>query len=90
VGTADEVIADFESGKLRIISVTADELDVRFYARIAVLRGRQDMKGQRGDQTISAGLRFTEVLLKRRGRWQFIASQSTPLGQGPAPSSAPS
>ena len=83
LGTRDQELADFETGKVRIVSATADDLTVRLYEHTAILLGRQKITAQSGDQSISGVYRFTDVLLNRDGKWQFVASQSTPLAGPP-------
>jgi Domain of unknown function (DUF4440) len=81
LGTREEQIADWETGKVKIVSATADDLTVRLYGHTAILLGRDKITAQIGEQSISGAYRFTDVLLKRKGEWQFVASQSTPLAQ---------
>jgi hypothetical protein len=59
-------------------SLTSDELSVRVYGDTAVVTGRTIAKvGGASPQTVT--LRFTDVYVRRSGRWQAVASQATQL-----------
>lgn len=59
------------------VTFTTDEINVRFFGQTAVFTGRLTGKASSGE-TISAS-RFTHIFVKRSGRWQCIAGQSTPI-----------
>jgi hypothetical protein len=59
----------------RMDSLSADDISVRLYNDTAVVTGR--MVAKVGETTIR--LRFTDVFVRRDGRWQAVASQATSL-----------
>jgi ketosteroid isomerase-like protein len=59
--------------------LTVDELSVRAYGDAAVVTGRTTMKTG-GTEPASVMLRFTDVCVRRAGRWQVVASHATRLG----------
>jgi uncharacterized protein (TIGR02246 family) len=72
----------FESRDRRIESGRIDDVKVRMLGdEAAVVTGRTaavgTYKGQRGNVT----LRFTDVFVRRDGRWQAVASQGTVIAQ---------
>jgi uncharacterized protein (TIGR02246 family) len=72
----------FESRDRRIESGRIDDVKVRMLGdEAAVVTGRTaavgTYKGQRGNMT----LRFTDVFVRRDGRWQAVASQGTVIAQ---------
>jgi ketosteroid isomerase-like protein len=64
-------------------SFTSDDLGIRVYGDVAVVTGRSSWKGRsRGkSQFADAQYRFTDVLVKRNGRWQAVATQATAIAQ---------
>lgn len=77
VRTKGEIIASFKSGVLKYESVSFDDIKVRLYGNTAVVIGRSTVKGQDKGQDISGQYRYTRVYVKRQGRWQLVANQST-------------
>jgi len=72
---ADYIASRSASWIPRAKSFTASELRVRIYGATAIVTGRE--------QTTGAGVgfsaRFTDVWLRRRGRWQLVAAQRTDI-----------
>lgn len=63
-------------------SVTAfkfSDMKVHVYGDVAVVTGQNTIKGTWEDipRNISGPYRFTDVFVKRAGRWQCVASQSS-------------
>lgn len=81
VRTKVQVIEDFKSGALKIESVTSDELSVRAHGETAIVTGRMTMKAQDRGRDTSGQNRFTQVYVKRNGRWQIAALQLTRIAQ---------
>ena len=77
VRTKAEMIASYKSGELKYESVSFDDIKVRLYGNTAVVIGRSTVKGQDKGQDISGRYRYTRVYVKRQGRWQLVATQST-------------
>jgi uncharacterized protein (TIGR02246 family) len=67
----------FSSTERRIESMTIDDMAVRFVGDVAIATGRTRATGSYRGQAASVVLRFTDVLARRDGRWQVVASQGT-------------
>ena len=67
----------FASDERQIGSLTVDEIVVRALGDVAVATGRTRATGSYRGEQAAVELRFTDVLLKRGDRWQFIVSQGT-------------
>lgn len=80
VRTKAQVIEDFKSGALKIESITSDELDVRAHGDTAIVTGRLTTKGQDRSRDVSGQNRFTQVYLRRNGRWQIAAFHYSRIG----------
>jgi ketosteroid isomerase-like protein len=73
--------ADLSSGDLKFQSIELSELKVHVYGDTAVAAGTSTVKGTYKGQDISGKYRFTDVWVKRNGKWHAAASQSTKLQQ---------
>ena len=69
-----------------IETLEIDDLLVRLFGDAAVVTGRTRF-ATGGATPIRIALRFTDVFVRRGGRWQVVASQSTGLGSPQAPPS---
>jgi hypothetical protein len=63
----------------RIDTFTIDDLSVRVFENAAVVTGRTTVS-MGGAKTETVRLRFTDVFIRRGGRWQIVASHATRLG----------
>ncbi|HEY2929352.1 nuclear transport factor 2 family protein [Piscinibacter sp.] len=80
-GTQDktQVLADVKTGVLKMESSRNDDMKVRVYGHSAVVTYRSTDKGSYGGRDISGQYRWTDVFVKRNGRWQLVSTQGTPL-----------
>ena len=69
------------SGDRRIESGSIDDLNVRVFGNVAVVTGRSVLAGSYQGNRASVVQRFTDVFVKRDGRWQVVASQGTQVPQ---------
>jgi ketosteroid isomerase-like protein len=73
-------LANLTSGSAaRLSAYQLDDTRVRMYGDVAVVTGRTTIKGifERVYSDVSGAYRFTDVFVKRNGRWQCIASQAS-------------
>ena len=54
-----------------------DEVDVRVFGDAAVVTGRTHARGTQAGVPYDITLRFTDVFVRRDGRWQAVASHAT-------------
>jgi hypothetical protein len=71
----------FDEGSLVVETSTVDEVSVTVIGETAIVRGRTAATGVVNGKPISTRLRFTDVFIKRGGRWQAVASHASPLAQ---------
>ena len=69
--------ADLKEGALRNESFQLDDLKVRVYGDAAVVSGLITEKSKFRDKDTSGQRRFTDVFVKRDGRWQAVASHES-------------
>ena len=60
-----------------ILSYTMSDLAVRVYGDTGVVTGAWNAKFMVDGKEQSGTIRFTDVFVKRKGRWQGVASQNT-------------
>jgi ketosteroid isomerase-like protein len=67
----------FSSDERKVEGMTVDDVKVRAFGDVAVATGRTRASGSYKGERASVELRFTDVLLRRDDRWQFVVSQGT-------------
>jgi ketosteroid isomerase-like protein len=77
-GKAKE-IADITGGVFRLTSYKFEQLAVHVYGDVAVVTGQNTIKGVWEDirRDVSGPYRFTDVFVRRSGRWECVASQAS-------------
>ena len=68
---------DLSSGDLKFQSIVVSDLTIHVYGSTAVVIGTSTIKGSYKGQDIGGAYRYTDVWVKRGGKWQAVASQST-------------
>jgi hypothetical protein len=64
---------------LKFKSATVEDLNIRIFKETAVVTGRGVFKVRVKDKELDVSERFTDVYVKRKGRWQPVAPHSTSL-----------
>ena len=80
VTTKKEDLAVIASGDLVYQSSKVRDLIIRVYGKSAVVTGHWTAVGQFRGVDVSGEFRYTDVYVKREGRWQAVASQITRIG----------
>lgn len=75
--TKAQADADLKNGVIAFESYHLDDLKVRVYGDTAVVFGLETEKSKYKGQDTSGQYRFTDVLLKRDGRWLAVATHVT-------------
>ena len=79
--TKEQVMAELDSGERNLESGTIDDVHVRLFGDVAVVTGRTTATGSYQGNSVSVKLRFTDVFVKRSGRWSAVASQATLIAE---------
>ena len=77
VQSKSEFIADFTSPAFDIDPFNIEEFDARLFGDTAILTGRVALTGASNGQRFTVNLRFSDVWVKRDGRWQVVFAQTT-------------
>jgi ketosteroid isomerase-like protein len=75
--TKDMAIADLSGGRYVVEAMNLDEISVNVYGDTAVAFASQDEKSRYATTDISGHYHYTNVWVKRDGRWQAVASHGT-------------
>jgi ketosteroid isomerase-like protein len=62
-------------------SFSLSDLKVHIYGETAVVTGRNNVAFKKGGKAEQLDIRFTDVYVKRDGRWQCVATQGTKVGK---------
>ena len=81
VESKTDFLNSIKSGTIKYEAMNHKMVKVSLYGDTAVLRGQSDVKLQSKGQPLSLQLRFIAVYVKKDGRWQMTAWQSTRLQQ---------
>jgi len=76
-----QIMQELASRGRQIEAAVIDDIRVRELGEVAVVTGRTTATGSYRGQRSAIVLRFTDVFVKRDGRWQVVASQGTAVAQ---------
>ena len=75
-----DVLRDvFETRTHRIIALTVDDVRVKVFGDAAVVTGRTHGRGESAKTPYDVVIRFTDMFVRRDGRWQAVASHASLL-----------
>jgi len=74
-------IANFASGDLKPEQVSDDDMTATVYGDTGLVTGREFMKGTYKGRFGEFTVRFTNVYVRRDGRWQLVTHQSTQISK---------
>ena len=77
VATRDTVLNAIRSGALRYEVFSNRDATARLYGDTAVVVGITAVKGKFLDQSFSLEVRFTDVLVRDKGKWKLVATHAT-------------
>jgi hypothetical protein len=73
---------DLKSGTYVVDAMDLDEISVNTYGDVAVAFASQEEKSHYGKTDTSGHYHFTDVWVKKDGRWQVVASHGTRYAEG--------
>jgi uncharacterized protein (TIGR02246 family) len=78
--TKQDVIANLISGKIRYVSMSSTSRSIRVLRDdVAIVHGSEDDEVEQGGKRFNVRYVYLDVVMKRDGRWQIVASQLTRL-----------
>lgn len=79
--TKAQVLADARSGANTAESIELQLMKVRIFGDAAIVTGGVIEKSRYQGRDMSGHYLWTDVFVKRNGRWQAVASQTTRVGE---------
>lgn len=76
VTNKSQEIAEYMSSDIKWTAQSTDDLKVRMYHDVAIVTGLSTLTGSAKGYA-SGARRFTEIWVRRNGRWQTVGGQST-------------
>ncbi|HLA96266.1 MAG TPA: nuclear transport factor 2 family protein [Pyrinomonadaceae bacterium] len=73
----DVASLDKPAGAFNLVSYDVDEMKVTIYGKTAVVTGRTTTKSVSKEREITNRSRFTDVFVKRDGRWQLVVGHAS-------------
>ena len=80
--TREQLLMYLEGGKLTFSESAVDQLEVRVYGDAAVVNGVSASKGAWENNDFSARERFTDVLIRKDGKWRCVLSHNSKFSDG--------
>jgi ketosteroid isomerase-like protein len=77
VRTKAQMVSAYDAGTIKYETIKFDEIKVHAYGDTAVVTGRSTQTGKDNGKDFAGQYRYTRVYVKRQGRWQIVATQST-------------
>jgi|NGEPerStandDraft_6_1074524.scaffolds.fasta_scaffold04272_2 hypothetical protein len=75
--TKAQILTELKSGDYKVDSSTLGDMKVRVFGDTAVVTCSDDEKSSYKGKDISGHWIWTDVFVKRQGRWKVVASQET-------------
>lgn len=69
-----QIMADFHSGETTYEATSYEDAKVRIYGNVAIVAGRGTVKGRSKSGAFHRQYFSTNILVKRNGRWQAVAT----------------
>jgi ketosteroid isomerase-like protein len=73
--TKQEMIENLVSRRIRYVSMTSKGRLVRLFGDVAIVHGSEEDEVEQAAQRFTVRYVYLDVVVKRDGRWQIVASQ---------------
>ncbi|HEY0546423.1 MAG TPA: nuclear transport factor 2 family protein [Pyrinomonadaceae bacterium] len=75
----EQDLLPIKTGDVKFETVSTEDVNVRIYGKTAIVTGIGNFKVTYKNRPLDVRERFTDVYVKRNGRWQPVASHATSL-----------
>ena len=73
--TKHDVLENLKSGRIRYISMVSTGRQIRVFGDFAMVHGSEEDEVEQGGKRFSVRYVYTDVVIKRTGKWQIVGSQ---------------
>lgn len=81
VETKADDLRNLKSGALKMTECRLEDVKVRVYGKTAIVTGVNIIKGSMNGQDISGKYRFTDVLIRKKDKWQAVSAHVSPISE---------
>jgi hypothetical protein len=81
LSTREQTLARMKSGNVKLDSIDVEQEEVHDYGDVAVITGRERVRGSYKGQAFDHTARYSRVWIRREGAWKLALFQETPLPQ---------
>jgi ketosteroid isomerase-like protein len=73
--TKHDVLENLKLGRIRYISMVSTGRQIRLFGDFAIVHGSEDDEVEQDGKRFSVRYVYTDVVIKRTGKWQIVGSQ---------------
>ncbi len=84
VRTKQDLIRMLTSGEIRFITMTSKGREIRLFGDFAIVHGSERDEMEQSGAPAVVCYQYLDVVVRRNGRWQIVASQLTQIGKDQA------
>jgi ketosteroid isomerase-like protein len=79
VQTREEVLAEVRSREPKYDVFRNHSMNARVFGDAAIVQGITSVKGRSGEHAFDVNVRFTDTLIREKGKWRLIVSHVTAM-----------
>ncbi len=77
VQSRDEVLAEIRNGDPKYEEFRNHSMTARVFGDAAIVQGITTVRGTSGEHAFDVNVRFTDTLIRDKGKWRLVASHVT-------------
>jgi hypothetical protein len=81
ISTREQKLARMKSGDVKLEIIDVDEEEVHAYGDVAVITGREHVRGSYKGNAFDNWARYSRVWIRRDDQWKLVLFHETPLAQ---------